>query len=129
MPLGGNNAACVVVFCTSLTEASSLSKILDKLLRKTLQANGAVGQPPTQLVGISTLGTERTDKFPYSIANMMGKLDQRRQIEELLVNQVQRRISEPPLDYTIIKVGDLRTSNKEFCLRPGDVLDDPNPTR
>lgn len=124
MPLGGNDAACVLVFCTSLSQASSLSNILDKLLRKTLQANGAVGQPPTQLVGISSLGTERTDKFPYSVANFLGKLDQRRQIEEVLINQVQRRISEPPLDYTIIKVGDLKASTKEFGLRPGDVLDD-----
>lgn len=124
MPLGGNNAACVLVFCTSITQASSLSNILDKLLRKTLQANGAVGRPPTQLVGISTLGTERTDKFPYSVANFLGKLDQRRQIEEVLINTVQRRTTEPPLDFTIIKVGDLKASNKDFDLRPGDVLDD-----
>lgn len=124
MPLGGNNAACVVVFCTSLSQPNSLSGILDKLLRKTLQANGAVGQPPTQLVGISTVGTERTDKFPYSVTNLMGKLDQRRQIEEVFINTVQRRFTEPPLDYTIIKLGDLKASAKQFDLRPGDVLDD-----
>ena len=125
VPLGGNNAACVVVFCTSLSQASSLSGILDKLLRKTLQANGAVGQPPTQLVGISTLGTERTDKFPYSVANFLGKLDQRRKIEEVLINTVQRRSSEPPLDYTIVKLGEMKASAKQFDLRPGDTLDDP----
>lgn len=124
MPLGGNNAACVIVFCTSLSQASSLSGILDKLLRKTLQAGGAVGQPPTQLVGISTLGTERTDKFPYSMKNILGKLDQRRQVEELLISTVQRRVTEPPLDYTLIKVGEIKATAKQFDLRPGDTLDD-----
>ncbi len=124
IPLGGNNAACVVIFCTSLSQASSLSIIMDKLLRKTLQTNGMLGQPPTQLVGISTLGTERTEKFPYSVANFLGKLDQRRQTEEVLINTAQRRLTEPPLDYTIIKLGDLKGSAKEFSLRPGDALDD-----
>ena len=124
MPLGGNNAACVLVFCTSLSQASSLSNILDKLLRKTLQPNGQVGQPPTQLVGITTLGTERTGQFPYSVANFLGKLDQRRQIEEVLIKTVQRRISEPPLDYTLIKVGEVKASAKNLELRAGDNLDD-----
>ena len=124
MPLGANNAACVLVFCTSLSQASSLSSILDKLLRKTLQPNGKVGQPPTQLVGITTLGTERTGQFPYSVANFLGKLDQRRQIEEVLIKTVQRRISEPPLDYTLIKVGEVKASAKNFELRAGDQLDD-----
>ena len=124
MPLGANNAACVLVFCTSLSQASSLSSILDKLLRKTLQPNGKVGQPPTQLVGITTLGTERTGQFPYSVANFLGKLDQRRQIEEVLIKTVQRRVSEPPLDYTLIKVGEVKASAKNFELRAGDQLDD-----
>jgi len=124
MPLGGNNAACVIVFCTSLTQASSLSSILDKLLRKTLQPNGHIGQPPTQLVGISTLGTERTNQFPYSVGNFLGKLDQRRQIEEVLINTVRRRLSEPPLDYTLIKFGEVKPSAKNFELLPGDKLDD-----
>jgi len=125
MPLGGNNAACVLVFCPSLSQSSSLTKILDRLLRKTFQADGVLGRPPTQLVGISTLGTERSDKFPYSVANLLGKLDQRRQVEEVLINTVQGRESDPPLDFTLVKVGDLKGSAKEFCLRPGDALDDP----
>lgn len=124
MPLGGNNAACVLVFCSSISQPSSLTSILDKLLRKTLQSDGKVGQPPTQLVGISTLGTERTDKFPYSVANLLGKLDQRRQVEEVLINAVQRRVSEPPLDYTLIKVGDVKASADPFELRAGDSLND-----
>jgi hypothetical protein len=33
MTLGGNNAACVLVVCTSLSQASSLSSMLDRLLR------------------------------------------------------------------------------------------------
>jgi hypothetical protein len=124
MPLGANNAACVVTVCSSISQASSLNSMLDRLLRKTLGTNGQLGQPPTQLVGISTAGTERTNKFPYSLQNMLGKLDQRRQVEEVLRTAVKRRISEPPLDFTLIKVGEFKGSAKEFDLRPGDVLDD-----
>jgi hypothetical protein len=128
MPLGGNNAACVIVFCTSLSQASSLNIMLDRLLRKTLQANNQVGTPPTQLVGISTLGTERSDKFPYSMQNLMGgKLDVRRQIEEVLINAVRNRMTEPPLDFTIIKIkGDKFEGvggDVSLQIAPGDVLD------
>jgi hypothetical protein len=126
MPLGGDNAACVVIFCTSISQASSLSNMLDRLLRKTL-TGGQIGTPPTQLVGISTVGTERRDKFPYSLQNMLGKLDQRRQIEEVILNTVRQRSVEPPLDYTLIKFGDIQKddSNKkgDFQLLPRDVLD------
>ena len=127
MPLGGNDAECVVVFTTSLSQASSLSNILDRLLRKTLQGgSGKIGQPPTQLVAISTVGTERFDKFPYSFQNMMGgKLESRRQIEEVIINQVKKRVAEPPLDYTIVKLGELKGNANNFELHPGDSLDDP----
>jgi hypothetical protein len=55
MPLGGNNAACVVVVCTSFSHASSLTGLLDRLLQRTLQQDGSVGQPPTQLVYTSSI--------------------------------------------------------------------------
>lgn len=128
MPLGGNNAACVIVFCTSISQSSSLNSMLDRLLRRTLQSNNQVGTPPTQLVGISTLGTERSEKFPYSMQNMMGgKLDSRRQIEEVLINTVRNRLTEPPLDYTLIKMkGDKFNGSGDGSLEiaPGDVLDE-----
>ena len=124
MPLGGDNAACVVIFCTSISQASSLSNMLDRLLRKTL-TGGKVGTPPTQLVAISTVGTERRDKFPYSMQNMLGKLDQRRQIEEVILNTVRQRLVEPPLDYTLIKFGDIQKNDGkgDFQLLPRDSLD------
>jgi hypothetical protein len=125
MPLGGNNAACVIVFCTSISQTSSLKGMLDRLLRKTLSAGGKVGSPPTQLVGISTVGTERTEKFPYSLQNMLGKLDQRRQIEEVLINTVQNRITQPPLDYTLIKMAEsFKEGGGDLQLYPGDAVDD-----
>eukprot|EP00980_Cylindrotheca_fusiformis_P003043 scaffold713_cov131-Cylindrotheca_fusiformis.AAC.1 len=124
MPLGGNDAACVVFFCTSISQSSSLKGMLDRLLRKTLQAGGKLGSPPTQLVGISTLGTERTDKFPYSLQNLLGKLDQRRQIEEVLINTVKNRNSEPALDYTLIKMAEsFKVGGGDLQLFPGDALD------
>ena len=49
MPLGGNDADCVIVFCTS-TQPDALKKMLDRLLRKTIGTGGGkVGTPPTQL--------------------------------------------------------------------------------
>jgi hypothetical protein len=124
MPLGGDNAACVICFATSLNDSSSLKNMLDRLLRRTMTGGGKLTRPPTQLVCVSTLGTERTNKVPYSMQNLLGgKLDKRRQMEEAVINTVRKRAIEPPLDYTIIKVGELKESNSDFTLLPGDTLD------
>jgi hypothetical protein len=121
VPVGGDDADCVVVFATSFSSATSVNSALDRLLRKTLVA-GVVTNPPTQLVVVSTIGTERTNKMPYSMQNMMGggKLDQRRQIEEAVIRTVRGRAVEPPLDYTICKLGDVK---EPFQLSPGDSVD------
>ena len=130
MPLGGNDADCVVVFCAGLTQPDALKKMLDRLLRKTIGTGGGkVGTPPTQLIGISTLGTERFDSFPYSVQNFLGgKLEKRRQIEEVMINTVRNRVVEPPLDYTLIKMKDGEFApdggGSDFSLLPGDALDD-----
>ena len=123
MPLGGNNAACVLFFLTSLS--SPPRAILERLLRRTMGPGGTVGRPPTQLVAISTIGTERTDKFPYSMQNLMGrKLENRRDMEESLVTTVKERNTQPPLDYTILKFGELKDAQGDgFAFSPGDVLD------
>ena len=122
MPLGGNNAACVLLFLPSLS-ANPKSPLLERLLRRTMLPGGQVSRPPTQLVAVSTLGTERTDKFPYSMQNLMGRpLDQRRQAEESIIGVVRNRMEEPFLDYTIVKVGEIKDGNA-FDFQPGDVLD------
>ena len=125
MPLGGNNAQCVICFATSLNDASGIKKMLDRLLRKTLLGNGQMGSPPTQIVCVSTLGTERTNKMPYSMQNVLGgKLDKRRQVEEAVISMVQQRVTAPPLDYTILKLGDLKENTDAiFELESGDSLD------
>lgn len=136
MPIGANNAACVVFFLSSFTGGpSTLSNIIDRLLRRTLQAGtGEVGRPPTHLVAISTHGTERYDKFPYSMQNLMGggKVEKLRQLEETIVNVVRNRATEPALDYTILRVGagdkllkDSTRSGPAYSLKPGDTLDGP----
>lgn len=129
MPMGGDNAQCLIVFGTSLSDRSGLNTILSRVLRRTLLAGGKMGAPPTQLVCISTVGTERFDKFPYSMQNLMGggKFEKRRQIEELLITNVKNRVMQPPLDYTIIKLGEVKEdkggNSGEFQMMPGDVLD------
>jgi len=128
IPLGGDNAACAILFCTSLSDRSSVNKIMDRLLRKTMQSNGQIGSPPTQLVAISTIGTERTDKMPYSMQNLLGgKLEQRRQMEEAVMATVQDRVVDPPLDFTILKFGELKDAKDTLSVMPGDVLDGTTP--
>ena len=138
IPLGGDNALCAIIFCTSLTDRTTVTRIMERLLRRTLQpGTGKLGCPPTQIVGISSLGTERTEKFPYSLQNLVGgKLEQRRQVEEAIIATVQDRQTSnlPPLDYTLCKFGDIKdstnsNSNKDsmFQLMPGDCLDGTTP--
>jgi hypothetical protein len=125
LPIGGDDAACAVVFCTSLSAKSSVSSIMDRILRKTIKADGGVGRPPSQIVAVSTIGTERTNKMPYTLQNMLGgKLDKRRQIEEAVMSTVTQRTSEPACDYTICKFGELKESAKEeFDMSAGDMFD------
>lgn len=154
LPLGGDNSNAVLLFLTSFSSASSVKNALDRLLRKTLSSSSAgISMPPTQIVAISTVGTERTSIMPYSMQNFMGgKLDQRRQMEEAVMNMVHTRVATPALDYTIVKLGDKlvprprreqkqqasssnnnsNNKNKQgdddddsFELKPGDVLDGP----
>lgn len=126
MPLGGNNAACIIFFLTSLSNPPRA--LLERLMRRTMDADGKVARPPTQLVAVSTVGTERTDKYPYSMQNLLSrKLEGRRDMEESLINAVAERKVEPPLDYTIVKFGELKDSKEDFSFMPGDVLDGTTP--
>jgi len=124
MPMGGDDAQCLIVFGTSLSDRSGLQNILSRVLRRTLQPGGKMGSPPTQIVCVSSIGTERTDKFPYSMQNLMGgKLEKKRQIEESVITAVKNRVITPPLDYTILKLGEIKDSSDSFQMMPGDVLD------
>lgn len=120
VPLGGDNADTLLLFLTSYSDVSSVNAVLDRVLRRTL--NGSV---PTQIVAISTLGTERTEKMPYSMQNLMGgKLEKRRQMEEAVIQTVKRK--DYPMDYTICKLGELDDKKaKEFTMNPGDAVDGP----
>jgi hypothetical protein len=127
VPLGGDNAAAVLLFCTSFTDPSTVKSVLDRVLRKTMQG-GEVGQPPTQIVAISTVGTARIEKMPYSMQNMIGggKLEKRRQMEEAVIRFTRdaTRTTGPGLDYTICKLGELSGGNNEaFQFRAGDAVD------
>ncbi len=94
-------------------------------------------KPPSHLVIVSPLGTERIESFPYSMQNMMGgnKLKKAREVEEVAISTVKGRFiaddsSIPSLDYTILKYGEVVDdakilSKKEGGVRilPGDSLD------
>jgi hypothetical protein len=123
VPLGSNNADALLIFCTSINDVSTLQNLLSRLLRTAL-VNNEIVQPPTQVVVLSTIGTTRTEKMPYSLQNMMsgGKLTKRRQMEEAVVRYLQQMDSR--IDYTICHLGELKAdTNEQFQLLPDDAVD------
>jgi len=102
-------------------------------MKRTIQPGGGkVAQPPSHLVVISSIGTERTDKFPYSMQNMMGgKLQKQRDVEESTISIVKGRtisdsLNQCSLDYTILKLGEIVPDSKvkeSIEIMPGDSLD------
>lgn len=132
IPMGGNNAQTALIFASSLNDRSSLENLLGRVLKRTAPvAGGAAGTPPSHVVIVSSLGTERTNKMPYSMQNMFtGKLDKLREIEQSIVAISRGRSDggKRPLDYTIVKFGDIanddgKSSEESITIRPGDHLD------
>mmetsp|Transcript_4697 Transcript_4697/g.5418 ORF Transcript_4697/g.5418 Transcript_4697/m.5418 type:complete len:639 (+) Transcript_4697:191-2107(+) len=130
IPIGGNDAACVIFFLTSI----SSNPQMERLLQRTMKADGTIGKPPTQFIGVSTVGTTRTNKMPYSMQNILGggKLTNRLDTEDFIRNFVMNRKTQqnnidPALDYTIVKFGDIKDNgvDNNFSFMPGDVLDGP----
>ena len=120
-----------MIFASSLNDRSSLESLLGRILKRTAPvAGGAAGTPPSHVVIVSRLGTERTNKMPYSMQNLFGgKLDKVREIEQAVVAISRSRVEgrQPPLDYTIVKFGDVSSSDGDdgasVTLQPGDILD------
>ncbi|GKY91401.1 hypothetical protein MPSEU_000112400 [Mayamaea pseudoterrestris] len=126
IPVGGNDAQCILYFATSLSDASYITKSLDRVMQKTLRpGGGSMSVPPSQLVLVSTIGTQRTNQMPYSMQNMFGgKLEKRRLMEEALVTWMRNYDKDASntsndassnsksgmvgLDYTICKFGELK---------------------
>ena len=132
IPMGGKNAQTALIFASSLNDRSSLENLLGRVLKRTAPvAGGTAGMPPSHVVIVSSLGTERTNKMPYSMQNMFtGKLDKLREIEQSIV-AISRGRSEggkKPLDYTVVKFGEVSNddgdgSGMSVDIRPGDHLD------
>jgi len=125
-PIGGLDAQTAVFFTSALTDRGSIERIIDRILKRTAPAPGRISAPPTHLVCITSLGTERTNKMPYSMQNMFSKkLDKKRSMEEAIVSTIKRRNPEQcPLDYTIIKIGNIVEGAKdEVGIAEGDSLD------
>ena len=137
IPMGGDGAQCVILVASSLNGQSSAQNIISRILKRTAPIGGGkIAVPPSHLIVLSSHGTERTDKFPYSMQNLMGgnKLTKRREVEEAVIATVKARLEKglavPPMDYTILKLGDVVDDSKvsssskgDFSLLPGDTLD------
>ena len=154
VPMGGHGAQTVVLFSTALdtlTRSSFDSIITNGVLKRTAPVAGRDPiRPPSHVVLISAHGTERTNKLPYSMMNLVGsgKLDKLRDVERGLValsrsggggggGSSSRAVA---LDYTIIKFGSIETkydnnkdsssssrigdaNDNDVMIRYGDVLD------
>lgn len=148
LPMGGNGAQTIIIVSSSLSNGRlSAESILSRVLKRSLpQAGARITPPPSHLVVLSSLGTERTDKFPYSMQNMMGgKLSKMYDVEEVVISTVKGRMvveggggaGDVPLDYTVIKLGEIVDDSKVkknskgdgvgddgvVTIRPGDSLD------
>lgn len=140
VPLGGDGARALVVFASSLDSQSrsSLENVLGRVLRRTAPVSGREPiVPPSHVLLISSHGTERVGRMPYSMRNLLGngKLDGLREMEGGLIAASRGRASggKAPLDYTIVKFGDVETRYDEVrgkdddaigvSIRPGDALD------
>ncbi|KAL7543888.1 hypothetical protein ACHAXR_013328 [Thalassiosira sp. AJA248-18] len=132
IPIGANNAQTAIIFASSLNDRSSLETLLGRILKRTAPvAGGTVGMPPSHVVIISALGTERTNKMPYSMQNLFGgKLDKLSEIEQGIAAISRSRIAgkQNPLDYTVVKFGDVSSDDKGdggggIEIQPGDVVD------
>lgn len=134
LPMGGNSAQCAIIVASSLSNGkSSAEAIFSRIMKRTVAPGGGkVAKPPSHLVVISSVGSERTDKFPYSMQNMMGgKLGKQRDIEESTMSIVKGgtisdSLNQVSLDYTILKLGELASDDKvkeSLQIMPGDTLD------
>lgn len=130
IPLGGKNAQSAVIFASSLNDRSSLENLLGRVLKRTAPiAGSSPGTPPSHVLIVSSLGTERTNKMPYSMQNMFGgKLDKLREIEQGIIAISRSRIAgkQSPLDYTIVKFGEISPSDDgddSVDIRTGDTVD------
>ena len=130
IPIGNTqNAAALLIFLTSLNDVSTLQNMMDRIYRKTLSTDGTVTTvPPTQIILLTTVGTTRTEKMPYSFQNLMSgnQLTKRRQMEEYIVRYVQQQQQQNiGIDFTICHLGnEIKPETKEaFQLLPGDTLE------
>lgn len=133
VPMGGMGAQTVILFGSALdtiTQSSFDSIITNRVLKRIAPMAGQDPiRPPSHVVLISTHGTERTNKLPYSMMNIMnnGKLDKLRNVERGLVALSRRSGSSSravALDYTIIKFGTIDTkydNNNSISGDCGDV--------
>ncbi len=130
IPIGNTqNAAALLIFSTSLNDVTTLQNMIDRIYRKTLSSDGTVTTvPPTQIILLTTVGTTRIEKIPYSFQNLMNgnQLTKRRQMEEYIVRYVQQQQHQNiGIDYTICHLGnEIKPDTKDaFQLLPGDTVD------
>jgi hypothetical protein len=103
---GGGDHAVVVLFSSSFADREDLEWTLEKVPVLSTPSTST-----THVVLVSTLGTTRTDKVPYSMQNLMGrKLSKKQSMEESLIGRCRQGLGggQIPLEYTVVKWGAIK---------------------
>jgi len=114
--MGSEGASCILLFFTSLNDATSVKKTLDRTMRQTMSSDGTILKPATQLVAVASSASDN------GLARLFGDggAEKRQQMAEAIVSCVGK--SDVATDYTIGYLGNLKTTNKLFSMEYGNGL-------
>lgn len=126
-PLGGLDSQTVVFFASSFPDKASVMTMIERLLSRTASGNGRVSVPPSHIICISSLGTEKASSnglFGFMMTGVNGKLDKYREMEEGIISKCRTRFGNQSFDFSILKIGNIVPTNKvklPLSITDGDI--------
>mmetsp|Transcript_13413 Transcript_13413/g.20386 ORF Transcript_13413/g.20386 Transcript_13413/m.20386 type:complete len:650 (+) Transcript_13413:65-2014(+) len=115
--IGGGDASTCLILPGAADDSTSMNRLVDRIRSPTAST---VDGPPSHVVYIGSLGTDRTNSFPYSMQNMLGQLDKKLEAEASLKSTVcaepsiSSEIEQEAADFSIIKIGKLLSDSKKI---------------
>lgn len=115
--IGGGDASTCLILPGAADDSTSMNRLVDRIRSPTAST---VDDPPSHVVYIGSLGTDRTNAFPYSMQNMLGQLDKKLEAETSLKSTVCAEpsigsdVEQEAADYSIIKIGKVVSDSKKI---------------
>lgn len=94
--LGGGGADVCLILPGAVSDGASCERLVARVLQRS-----SSGPSPSHVVLCSAFGTERTDKFPYTLTNVLGAITKMRAAEDALKALCRNNRA----DYTVLKLG------------------------